>query len=283
MEKNSVRGVALFFACCLVIVGCSIKPVYNNLDRLITWQVSDYLDLTRDQKVLLREELAVLLEWHRDAHLVMYADFLSSLPASISDGVSSIMIEELFEQMLTWGDEVEDRMLPLMGKVLVSMSESQIDRMEQKFKESNEEFVSSENDGSVEDYREGWAEEIEESLERFTGSLTSNQLSYLKLKSLAYRPERLLWAEYWKRWQSELLVLMRSEKNAEFYIRFEKLIKTREAYYGIEFKEVYEENLELSREVAAHILSELTDNQRGKLKKTLNKLSLDLRELAEEN
>ena len=123
MEKNSVRGVALFFACCLVIVGCSIKPVYNNLDRLITWQVSDYLDLTRDQKVLLREELAVLLEWHRDAHLVMYADFLSSLPVSISDGVSSTMIEELFEQMLGWTDEVEDRMLPLMGKVLVSMSE----------------------------------------------------------------------------------------------------------------------------------------------------------------
>ena len=102
---------------------CSIKPIYNNLDRLIVWQVGDYLDLNRDQKASLRTDLSVLLKWHRESHLILYADWLAELPNQYSDGVSAQMIEDLFDQMLVWGEEIENQAMPLMTDVLVSLNE----------------------------------------------------------------------------------------------------------------------------------------------------------------
>ena len=150
---------------------CSIKPIYNNLDRLIVWQVGDYLDLNRDQKASLRTDLSVLLKWHRESHLTLYADWLAELPNQYSDGVSAQMIEDLFDQMLVWGEEIENQAMPLMTDVLVSLNEGQIDHLESEFRGANEEWVDVERGESLEDYQRGWSEEIEDAIERFTGRL----------------------------------------------------------------------------------------------------------------
>ena len=118
-------------------------------------------------------------------------------------------------------------------------------------------------------------------MERFTGRLNSDQLSYLEVKSLAYRPERALWVEYRRRWQEDFFELLRSKKPEGFRAEFIELVENREAYYGDEFEEVYESNLELSREAAAHLLSNLTEKQTARFNKTLNDLSEDFRDLAQ--
>ena len=265
----------------LILQACSVKPLYNNLDRLITWQAGEYLDLNRAQKASLRRELGTVLEWHREAHLTLYADYIAELPRIYSDGVSAKMIEDLFDHLLIWGEEIEDQSLPLMSDVLLSLDEAQIDHLESQFRSSNEDWLSVEQDESLKEYQMGWAEEIEEGLERFTGRLNSDQLSYLEVKSLAYRPERALWVEYRRRWQEDFFELLRSEKTGGFRAEFIELVENREAYYGDEFEEVYESNLELSREAAAHLLSNLTEKQIARFNKTLNDLSQDFRDLAQ--
>ena len=259
---------------------CSIKPIYNNLDRLIVWQVGDYLDLNRDQKASLRTDLSVLLKWHRESHLILYADWLAELPNQYSDGVSAQMIEDLFDQMLVWGEEIENQAMPLMTDVLVSLNGSQIDHLESEFRGTNEEWVDVERGESLEDYQRGWSEEVEDAIERFTGRLNAEQLDYLKRKSVMYQPERVLWGEYRERWQRDFFVLLRSNKSADFANRFETLMKSREDYYGAEFSKVFESNLDLNREVAAYLLSNLTEKQTNKFNKTLSDLSKSFRELA---
>ena len=103
------------------------------------------------------------------------------------------MIEDLFDHLLFWGEEIEDQSLPLMSDVLLSLDEAQIDHLESQLRSSNEDWLSVEQDESLKENQMVWAEEIEEGLERFTGRLNSDQLSYLEVKSLAYRPERALW------------------------------------------------------------------------------------------
>ena len=266
----------------LILQACTVKPIYNNLDRLVTWQAGDYLALNREQKVSLRRELGILLDWHRQSHLILYAELLSGLPQAYSDGVSPKMIEELFDQLLMWGEEIESKSLPMMSDVLLSLDKDQIDHLESQFKSSNEEWVFAEQGESLSDYQRGWAQEIEEGLERFTGRLNTNQRSYLEIKSLAYQPERALWGEYRQRWQKDFFVLLRSNDRDRFYFRFVELVENRESYYGDEFEEVYEANLDLSREAAAHLLSNLTEKQSIKFNKTLNSLSQDFRELAQD-
>ena len=57
-------------------------------------------------------------------------------------------------------------------------------------------------------------------------------------------------------------------------------MKSREDYYGAEFRKVFESNLDLNREVAAYLLSNLTEKQANKFNKTLSDLSKSFRELA---
>ena len=284
MERTRLKrffisgGLFLFLS---VLSACSIKPIYNNLDRLVAWQAGEYLELNREQKASLRRELGTLLEWHRESHLILYAELLSELPQTYSDGVSPKMIEKLFDQLLIWGEEIEGKSLPMMGELLLSLDKNQIDHLESQFKSSSEEWVLVEQDGTLSDYRRGWAEEVEEGLERFVGRLNSSQLNYLEVRSLAYRPERVLWGEYRKRWQDAFFDLLRSDNVDHFHYRFAELVKSRESYYGADFEEVYESNLELSREAAAYLLSNLTEKQTTKFHKTLNNLSQDLQELAQ--
>ena len=284
MERTRLRrffiggGLLLFLA---VLGACSVKPIYNNLDRLVAWQAGEYLELSREQKASLRLELGILLEWHRESHLILYAELLSELPQAYSDGVSPKMIQELFDQLLIWGVEIEDKSLPMVGELLLSLDEDQIDHLESQFNSSNEEWVSVEQGGALLDYQRGWAAEVEDGLERFTGRLNSSQLNYLEVKSLAYRPERVLWGEYRKRWQEAFFDLLRSGKADRFQFRFVEMVKNRESYYGDNFEKIYESNLELSREAAAYLLSNLTEKQTTKFNKTLNNLSQDLRELAQ--
>jgi len=274
------RALVLGFFVLIFLNGCSIKPIYNNLDRLIVWQVGDYLDLNRDQKASLRDDLSVLLRWHRESHLTLYADWLSELPSQYSDGVSAQMIEDLFDQMLVWGEEIENQAMPLMTDVLISLNEGQIDHLELEFRTTNEEWMDVERGESLEDYQRGWSEEIEDAIERFTGRLNAEQLDYLKRKSVTYQPERALWGEYRERWQRDFFVLLRSNKKEDFPIRFELLMDSREDYYGAEFSKVFESNLDLNREVAAYLLSNLTEKQTNKFNKTLSDLSKSFRELA---
>jgi len=58
------------------------------------------------------------------------------------------------------------------------------------------------------------------------------------------------------------------------------LMDSREDYYGAEFSKVFESNLDLNREVAAYLLSNLTEKQTNKFNKTLSDLSKSFRELA---
>ena len=285
METTTIKKLFTGFVLAvafLILQACSVKPIYNNLDRLVTWQAGEYLALSREQKASLRRELGIVLDWHRQSHLILYAELLSGLPQAYSDGVSPKMIEELFDQLLMWGEQIESKSLPMMSDVLLSLDKDQVDHLESQFNSSNEEWVLAEQGESLSDYQRGWAEEIEEGLERFTGRLNSSQQSYLEIKSLAYQPERELWGEYRQRWQKDFFELLRTDEKDCFHDRFLELVKNREDYYGSEFEEIYEANLDLSREAAAHLLSNLTEKQAAKFNKTLNNLSQDFRELAQQ-
>ena len=72
----------------LVTGGCSIKLAYNNVDRLVRWGVSDYVDLDRQQKAALTEGINRIHRWHRYNHLPLYADYMTELAVVLSDGVT---------------------------------------------------------------------------------------------------------------------------------------------------------------------------------------------------
>ena len=277
MRQFRVLAVIL---CALATSACSIKFAYNNVDRLVRWQMSDYLDLNEEQRDYLQAEVKRLMAWHRTDHLPQYAEVMYTLADQWSDGVSEAQIEVLFEQMFAWGDEIEQRGMPVAIHILSSLTEEQLAALPAKLERSNIEWSEEELDVPVEEVQAQWAREFEDVLKRFTGRLNKTQRDYLARRAQAYQPERVLWAEYRRRWQADLLKLLEHRADEKFGEQFRALVAARESYYGEEFTRISDENMALGREITAHLLSNLTEKQAERFADSLRELAEDFEDLA---
>jgi hypothetical protein len=263
----------------VLLGGCSIKFAYNNADRFIRWQINDYLDLTSEQRRYLEREIDTTLAWHRKTHLPMYADYLEALPERFSDEVTPEMIQELFDQLFTWGAEVEAKAMPAMVYILQSLSDEQLADLPRRLEKDNVELAEDEVDGTLVENQDQWADSMRDMLSRFVGRLSEDQRTYIEIRSRGYTPERVMWAEYRRRWQVDLLRLLELRNEADFGARIEEHVNAREAYYG-EYAMVSEANEELGREIAAYVFSSMSARQRDRFTETIEDLSQDFRELA---
>ena len=260
--------------------GCSIKFAYNNADRLVRWQVSEYVDLDRAQKAVLSARLDEFMSWHRSTQLPQYADQMYLWSQQLTDQVTSDQIAGIFEQMMLWGERMEDRGLPIAVEVMASLSDEQVAGLAPRLEASNVEFAEPELGVSEEEAQQSWAKQFEDAMERFTGRLDIRQRNYIQRRAGAYQPELVLWVEYRRRWQAELLNLLDQRHSDEFAAAFSALARAREDYYGEEYARVSEENIELSRDVAAYVLSNLSQRQSERLQDSLMQLGDDFAELA---
>lgn len=264
----------------LLMSACSTKFVYNNLDRLVRWQLNDFVDLTPTQREYLSREIDATLYWHRRNHLPVYADYLDQVSVRFSDSVTPEMIEEVFDQLFAWGEQVQERVMPVMVHMLQSLSDEQVARLPERMEDSNLDLAEDEMDGTITDHQDEWADDMTDALSRFIGRLSTEQKGHVALRSKGYRPELVLWADYRRRWQADLMALLKERKAPGFEGRFRQLLANRERYYGEEFTAVSESNEQLSREVAAYVLTSMSDRQRRRFTETLEDFSSDFRKLA---
>ncbi len=264
--------------------GCSVKFAYNNLDRLVRWGVSDYVDLNSAQKEVLQREIEQFQRWHRKAHLPLYAQYTRNLALQLSDGVTPAQIESMFTQFELWGGEVEANLSPLIIEIMTSLTDEQVAQLPANLARSNAEFAESEQGKELGEAQELWASEFADGLKNFSGRLTQSQRAYLQRRSLEYIPERVLWADYRARFQQELLDLLDQRSHGEAFGRaYRELIAKRESYYGDELTAVFANNQRLNQEAAAYVLSNLTEKQSERFVEALTELGEDFAELASES
>lgn len=61
----------------VVMAGCSgLRLAYNNGDTVLYWWLNAYVDLDRDQKGWVRDDIDKLFDWHRKTQLKDYVDIL---------------------------------------------------------------------------------------------------------------------------------------------------------------------------------------------------------------
>lgn len=269
-------------AVCLTLLGgCSIKLAYNNLDRLARWSLSDYISLDSRQRAYFDAAFAELWVWHRQAHLPQYADFLEALGPRLADGSSEAQMAQMVEQVFGWAEEIEARALPLTTRLLASLSDQQVADLARNLEIANLEVAEPEAGVPLVAAQALWAQELTDRFTRFSGRLNSVQTAYLAEQSRRYQPDRVLWAEYRRRWQQDLLALLAFRSDVDGFGRgFAELAANREAYYGREFASAFVANQTLTREASVWLLNSLTEQQRARFIDRLDSLTDDLRALA---
>lgn len=271
--------LALSILC--VLSGCSIKMAYNNMDRLVRWGVSDYVDLNREQKAVLDREIKRIRYWHRVNHLSQYADFTQALAVRWSDQVTVADLQMTFDQITSWVEELQEQTAPLIIDMMISLTDEQVADLPQRLEASNVELAEPEQDVELAEAQALWAEEVTDRMRRFTGRLSDAQKNYVKRRASGYRPERVLWADYRRRFQKDLLALLQERQDRERFAEgYLALVASREAYYGAELTEIFEHNEALNMDVSAHLLSNLSEKQSARFIDELTELGDIFDELA---
>jgi len=286
---SSLGGLCLRLVCLVLVVaqfaGCGVKLVYNNMDRFARWSMSDYVDMSDEQRAYFDAEVARLLYWHRTHQLPEYADLLETLPTTFSDGADRDEILWISERMFVWYEEIEVRLVPLAVEMMLSLDDEQVADLPRRLERDNEELAEEEAGLDAAELEKRWQREFSDGFSRLVGRLTREQKTYLSQQAVHYIPQYALWADYRRRWQGDVLELIRNgrEDQAAFAEAFGKLVDARiPVYYGEELTAVFKKNERQYQDVTVWLLNNLTPGQREKLAVRIGELAESFRELRAE-
>ncbi|MFU8814713.1 MAG: DUF6279 family lipoprotein [Pseudomonadales bacterium] len=278
---SAVRGwlLPLLLVCAS---GCSVPLAYNNLDRLARWSMSDYISMDPAQRSYFDAAFHDVWTWHRREHLPLYAAWLGGLSESLVSGTTEAEMQSLVDQVVAWANDIAARGTPLAADLLASLSDDQVEQFARALEDGNREFAEPELGLSVAEAQQAWQKEVADRFSRFSGRLNGAQQDYLRSQSVRYIPDRVLWADYRRRWQRDLLALLRHRHEPQSFLRgFEQLAANRSSYYGSELAPIMASNQQLTREVSVWLINSLTDRQRQRFAGRLEGLAEDFANLAD--
>jgi hypothetical protein len=269
---------------CLLVFssGCSIKLMYNNLDRFARWGVNDYIKMDDAQEAYFDQELEAILYWHRSEELPRYASYLESL--ELGKDTDEEAVQGMMDTMFSWWEAFEVKSMPMMIEMMLSLSDEQVEKLPTRLAKDNKSFSEDEHERPLEEIQEEWWRGYSDTMSRFSGRFTKAQKQYLADQSVRYIPQFEMWADYRQRWQGELMRLLHEERGDPevFVAAFATLMDERESYYGEELQAVFDENEQLAREVTAWLIRDFNDKQRGRFKTRLAEMAETFRELSED-
>jgi len=131
----------LFFILLFFISSCSTgKLFYDFGDELVSWQVDNYFDLTSKQEGWIEERMRLHLKWHRKQELPRYRDFLIEVQNSAGDGLTMIELDEGYARLDQKRIRTLERLLPDTASFLAGISPEQINTLEKKMIEENQDM-----------------------------------------------------------------------------------------------------------------------------------------------
>ena len=131
----------LFFILFFLIVGCNTgKLFYDYGDEVASWQLDNYFDLTTQQEEWIEERMKLHLDWHRKEELPRYRDFLIEVQSRARDGLTMIELDEGYARLDQKRIRTLERLLPDTASFLAGVSLEQINTLEKKMIEENQDM-----------------------------------------------------------------------------------------------------------------------------------------------
>ncbi len=208
MKKIILFGLLIF-----LLAGCSTtKLVYDYGDKYLLWQLDSYFDLSNKQEEWLEERIKLHLEWHRSQELRSYKKFLIDLQNRAKNGLTMEELDEGFSRYEAKQQRLFERLIPDTALFLKSLSSEQINNLESKMLEENEEMTEKNENRSelIQERRENFLEQMEEWFGEFSPEqmiqINEWQVNWF-VESTSPFEERM---KYRIKSQTQILALLRS-------------------------------------------------------------------------
>lgn len=268
-------------ACCLLLAcllaACTASFTYNNLDRLIPWYVDGYVDLSHDQREILRGQLTPLLEWHRQEELNRYIAVLDRVDDDLQRPVTAEVVQSWVDAVTAAAERAEIHMLRVALDFGATLSDDQMAELTASLWERQREYEEEFLGRSDAEYREESFENLRDFLKRQVGRLNAAQLA--ELRSAADRLERFdaVWLEDRAAWLRRLEPLLQRPTGWQEAVEAAHLQRRTNRTPG--YRETLRHNLDAINPAVAGVLNGLSERQRAQAAESLDELRSHLRDL----
>lgn len=129
------KQIAALLIFTLALGACSrVGLAYRNLDVIIPWSLSDYVDMNGEQKDWFSERLKEHLSWHCTTQLPGYLDWLDRLQAMVeSNQVSDAALQERTAEAKQAIAETAREITPSAIELLQGLDDKQVAEMNDAF------------------------------------------------------------------------------------------------------------------------------------------------------
>ena len=256
--------IRLLLACLitvLMLAGCT-SIAYNRLDWLIPWYVNGYVDLTGEQRKLLRKKLTSPLDWHREEELANYIDILNRIEADLDGEVTADTVRRWADEMFGAAVRVQRSLLVVALEFGKQVSDEQVEEFVVSLWERQEEMEEEFSARSDAEYSDDDYDNLVETLERFLGRLNTEQKVILREASNKLVRFDKAWLEEGRAWLRKMENLLQREAGWQEAIL--QAYDARTDLRSAEYRAAFEHNMGLVTQAYAEVIGIMSERQRKK-------------------
>jgi len=262
-----LRLIVVSLIAVVLLSGCVVRVVYNQLDWLALWYAEDYLDLDAAQEAHARESIGRALAWHRRVELPKYAAWFRRLASNAGGAVSREFVAARYDEIVVLWDELVRHVSPDMALLLQSQSDSQVEELFAKLSDKNEELVADYSGVTREERRIKQDKSILRAFRRVTGRLEPEQEALVRQRTAAMHDLSADWLQRRADWQRAFRVLMAARHtNPEFAERMADLLLDPNQFDSPGYRELVVDNQRQAFGMVAAVVSSLSPAQAQRLR-----------------
>ena len=179
---NFYNTIVLFGLIFLLATCSSTRLIYTFVDEFIKDEITYFLDLDDDEKVLLNQQVSEMVTWHRTSMLPKYSEFFYNIADNLEDGqYSAVEVNKFLENGRTLINETVTGITPYVSQFLVQhQTVANIQFMENRMLSRRQERIIDLSKTKDILYEERF-KRLTSNFERFFGDLKDSQKKVLEV------------------------------------------------------------------------------------------------------
>jgi DNA-binding protein H-NS len=276
-----LKFLVVLLALSLVLGGCNrVGLAYRNLDVIIPWTLSDYLDMNAGQKSWFNDNLKAHLAWHCTTQLPGYLDWLDRLQQMADNRqVSDAALQARTAEAKQAIGEIARQITPSAIELLQGLDDQQVQDMNnalaKDLRKRQDEYLKPPLAQQIQER----AERMSKRLDAWIGPLSASQQSRVNAWSVALGEQNQAWVGNRARWQAHFIAAVQQRHDADFPQKIEQLLVDRESLWTPQYRSAYAQTEAAARSLIIDLMAESTPAQRQKLSQKIDKVRSDFQAL----
>ena len=275
------KHIATLLIFTLALGACSrVGLAYRNLDVIIPWTLSDYLDMNGEQKGWFNERLKKHLNWHCTTQLPGYLEWLDRLQSMVeTNQVTDAALQARTTEAKMAIAETARQITPSAIELLQGLDDKQVAEMNDAFakdlRKREKEYV---KPPLAQQIAERGAR-MDKRLTDWLGPLSVSQEQRVMAWSTALGDQNTQWIANRAHWQKQFSEAVAQRQSPQFPQQIETLLVDRERLWTPQYRQAFANTEAQARSLFVDLMAESTREQRQRLLKKIEGVRKDFSDL----